>query len=165
MGVCDMQGLKEYQSIKRIHAVPATRRAYMEQMGFSHTNRSDLDDDGYIVIYNKGTPVEYISWSPKEQFDAGNIALDGLLPFAVAHAACKRGERIARINWNGKGMWLIYVKASEYAIAAGKLDVPGDNPATLEQRAWLGMKTVDNQIVPWVASQTDLDADDWVIVN
>lgn len=155
---------KLYQSTKQVHATPGTREDYLRFMNMP-LNVNQEPADGYIVIYNKDTPEQYISWCPKKQFEEGNLALDGLLPFGVAHSACKAGKRIARINWNGKGMWLIYVKASEYQVAPGKLDVPGDNPATLEQRAWLGMKTVDNQIVPWVASQTDLDADDWVIVE
>lgn len=29
---------------------------------------------------------------------------------------------------------------------------------------WIGMKTADEKIVPWLASQTDVLADDWQII-
>ncbi|MNJ71027.1 hypothetical protein D3C76_1571760 [compost metagenome] len=33
-----------------------------------------------------------------------------------------------------------------------------------ELSPWIGMKTADNKFVPWLASQTDVLAEDWVVV-
>lgn len=68
------------------------------------------------------------------------------LTFSTALALLKDGERLQRVGWNGKGMWLA-------------LQVPGENSKM--SRPYLYMKAVDDTLVPWVASQTDLLADDW----
>jgi hypothetical protein len=35
----------------------------------------------------------------------------------------------------------------------------------IELLPWIGMKTADNKFVPWLASQTDILAEDWEIVE
>ena len=70
--------------------------------------------------------------------------------FGEALSLLKAGRRAARDNWNGKGMWVELVPR-DYAVA----------PTGLRAREYLAMKTVDDQFVPWVASQTDLLAEDW----
>lgn len=70
--------------------------------------------------------------------------------FGKALAALKGGMKVARLGWNGKGMWLA-------------LQTPDVNSKM--SRPYIYMKTVDNQQVPWVASQTDLLADDWGVVS
>lgn len=73
----------------------------------------------------------------------------------------KDGGIVTRKGWNGKGMYLYYVPASEYApcTKAARREFDG-NP--VPYRAYIAMKTVDGDIVPWVASQSDLLANDWV---
>lgn len=68
------------------------------------------------------------------------------LTFSTALAMLKDGERLQRVGWNGKGMWLA-------------LQVPDANSKM--SRPYLYMKAVDDTLVPWVASQTDLLAEDW----
>ena len=84
--------------------------------------------------------------------------------FGAALQELKRGNKTARSGWNGKKMWLRYVPASGYAIAAGADDSKDENPCNPELLPWIGMKTADNKFVPWLASQTDVLADDWSIV-
>jgi Protein of unknown function (DUF2829) len=60
------------------------------------------------------------------------------------------GGSVARQGWNGKGMWL-------------KLQVPDAHSKM--QRPYIYMHPADGSLVPWVASQSDLLAFDWVIVN
>lgn len=59
----------------------------------------------------------------------------------------RAGQRVAREGWNGKGMWI--------ALAPGS---PGKLPFTY-------MKTVTGDTVPWLCSQTDLLATDWIVVE
>lgn len=74
--------------------------------------------------------------------------------FGEAIAALKDGKRVARSGWNGKGMWLSLVKASEWS-------APG-----IENRLpWIGMETATGDFVPWLASQTDMLAEDWSLVQ
>lgn len=73
--------------------------------------------------------------------------------FGDAIWALKKGERVARSGWNGKGMWLLLVEPE------------GENELGIEMLPWIGMKTADEKFVPWLASQTDVLAEDWVILN
>jgi len=74
----------------------------------------------------------------------------------------KKGRKVARVGWNGKGMWLRHVEPyNDMGITDAQVDKVTD--ATL--LPWIGMKTADNKFVPWLASQTDMLAEDWVIVE
>jgi hypothetical protein len=83
------------------------------------------------------------------------------LNFSEAIEAAKNGQRIQRDGWNGKGMWLQLVKANEWSTSIGPA-------AALVPRAhrlpWIALKTADDGLVPWLASQMDILADDWNIV-
>lgn len=57
-----------------------------------------------------------------------------------------------RTGWNGSGMWVVHMP-------------PSTNSFGVHQRAHLLMRTADGSMVPWVASQTDLLADDWVVFD
>jgi hypothetical protein len=70
--------------------------------------------------------------------------------FGQALEALKAGQKIARTGWNGKAMWVM-------------LQVPDEHSKM--KRPDLFMNPVDGMLVPWVASQTDILADDWMIVE
>lgn len=83
--------------------------------------------------------------------------------FGGAILLMKQGKRVARKGWNGKGMWLLLVRSNEWSTWAGSgssSDVPNAH-----QLPWIGMKTADGGFVPWLASQTDILAEDWVVVQ
>ncbi|KPR17983.1 hypothetical protein AN666_14970 [Enterobacter hormaechei] len=81
--------------------------------------------------------------------DAGFAASFGV-SFGIAIELLKEGDRVARKGWNGKGMWL-------------ELQRPdADSDMTLP---YIYMRTADGQNVPWLASQTDMLSEDWVIVK
>lgn len=60
---------------------------------------------------------------------------------------CKN-RRIARAGWNGKGQYLELQRPDEYSKMT---------------RPYIFIRTVQGDLVPWVASQTDLLATDWEI--
>jgi len=66
--------------------------------------------------------------------------------FSEALEIIKQGGVVTREGWNGKGMW-IALMTTEVSLDMG--------------RPYIFMKTIDDQLVPWVASQTDLLAEDW----
>jgi hypothetical protein len=76
--------------------------------------------------------------------------------FGEALLKLRKGGNISRKGWNGKGMFLQLIGAEEWGI-------PRDEPSTRFQNRlpWIGMMTADKHFVPWVASQTDLLAEDW----
>lgn len=75
--------------------------------------------------------------------------------FGQALEALKQGRKVARKGWNGKGMWLELFKIYTHTpIREGRVMQP-----------FIGMKTVQDTYVPWLASQTDMLAEDWEIVE
>ena len=82
------------------------------------------------------------------------------LKFGEAIEAMKAGKKVARAGWNGKGMWLGLVKDT-WAI---NFEVDNDIQK-FENHPYIVMKTVDEKIVPWLASQTDMLAEDWTVIE
>lgn len=81
--------------------------------------------------------------------------------FEKALSGVKAGMVAFRRGWNGKGMYifLIGTKMSEgngWTFTNGKND-------NKQLRRFIAMKTADDEVVPWVASQTDMLADDWEV--
>lgn len=153
---------------KLVHMQPMTRQQYNDLRGWSLPADEDGSDVGYLIEDIGGKPnmagfAGYVSWSPAAQAEATYRPIIGM-PFGLAIEAMKQGGRVARGGWNGKGMWLKLVKSSEWDYAPGQLDGKDENPCMAKQMPWIGMKTVDGCFVPWLASQTDMLADDWVIV-
>ena len=69
--------------------------------------------------------------------------------FSKALEELKAGYLVARSGWNGKGMWLALQVPTELS----KMTLP-----------YIYMKTACGNLVPWLASQTDLLAEDWVVL-
>lgn len=101
--------------------------------------------------------------------------VDGLT-FGLAVEALKKGMKVARAGWNGKGMWLrILHPRAPHPDAGGDPAGPYCNPyfkaadnnehAAGTMISWIGMETADNKFVPWLTSQTDMLAEDWLIVE
>lgn len=90
------------------------------------------------------------------------------MSFGYATHAMKMGLRAARAGWNGKGMWIAYSPGN--TVEPGKLWSPAAAKWSLrigravEVLPYLIMKTADDKIVPWLASQTDVLANDWEIL-
>lgn len=108
--------------------------------------------EGYAIGYSDG----YQSWSPKDTFEKAYRRTEGMT-FGLAIEAMKQENRVSRPGWNGKGMWL-------------RIVIPGDDSNNLDVNLgmeclpYIEMKTADNKLVPWLASQTDMLAEDWAII-
>ena len=85
-----------------------------------------------------------------------------MVNFGEALAALKQGNKVARSGWNGKGMWLILIVGE--AVAQAIADRYGDGNAIPVLDA-IYMKTVTGELVPWLASQTDVLMEDWIILT
>lgn len=91
------------------------------------------------------------------------------LGFGIAIDLLERGVKVARTGWNGRGMWLSYSPGAvdlpaEHYWSENNRDFAIKNGGKATTLPYITMKTADNEIVPWAASQTDLLAKDWVIV-
>lgn len=108
--------------------------------------------DGYRVVYPDG----YESWSPAYAFVEAYRRIDALT-FGLAIEAMKKGFKVARVGWNGKGMWILLQRPDEHSkmnLPYFYIEYPEGHPAYPQ-----GCR------VPWLASQTDMLAEDWMIVE
>lgn len=83
--------------------------------------------------------------------------------FGEALEYIKGGQRVTREGWNGKDMFLFLVPGSTFEVNRPPLLGIYPKGTEITYQSHIDMKTVDNTIVPWLASQSDLLADDWVI--
>lgn len=164
--------MKEYIGTKIVKARPANRLEFETSMmnrRQSDSTQRGLENvlaEGYIVEYSDG----YTSWSPKRAFEDAYRETSGGMTFGLAIEAMKDGKKVAREGWNGKGMF-IYITAGSVVPkkrlkpeTAEKLSGFCSPTATIN--AHIDMKTADNSVVVgWLASQTDMLAEDWMIVE
>jgi len=83
--------------------------------------------------------------------------------FGDAIAALKEGKRVARSGWNGKGMFLFLVPGSTFKVNRPPLLGIYPEGTEINYCPHIDMKTADGKVVPWLASQTDVLAEDWSI--
>jgi len=114
----------------------------------------------YLVFYDNG----YHSFSPPEAFEEGYTLLSpDAIDFGQALKALEAGAMVTREGWNGKGMFLLLVPGSRFKVNRKPLLGIFPEGTEVNYRPHIDMKTADGQIVPWVASQSDLLATDWII--
>ena len=90
--------------------------------------------------------------------------MEPLMDFGGALAAIKSGAKVQRQGWNGKGMFLFLVPGSKFVVNRPPLLGIYPEGTEVSYHAHVDMKTAQGDIVPWLASQTDLLAEDWSIV-
>jgi len=95
---------------------------------------------------------------------------DTVTTFGIGQAVeeMKNGRQVARIGWNGKGMWLAYQPGypNGIPINANTARATGQPEGTVMRfLPYVMMRTADGAFVPWLCSQTDLLATDWNIVT
>lgn len=79
--------------------------------------------------------------------------------FGWALEQLRAGQRVARAGWNGKGMWLMLVPKNDWSTRVGPSRIEGARAG--DRLPFIAMKTVNGELVPWLASQTDVLAEDW----
>ena len=84
--------------------------------------------------------------------------------FGDALRLLNEGRKVRRAGWNGKGMWLALVGAGECVVSRSVTEFSTCG-LVYEMAEWIGMKTADEKLVPWLASQTDVLANDWEVVG
>lgn len=84
--------------------------------------------------------------------------------FSTALSMLKGGGCVQRAGWNGKGMFLYLVPANSYPAQTGAAKAYWGEDALVPYGAYIAMKTAQENVVPWLASQTDILATDWQIV-
>lgn len=156
--------MKQYIGTKMIMAAPALRLddgkgdVRVELLSSNPMPLpGDIVDMGYKVVYPDG----YESWSPQDVFEAAYRPSDGMC-FGLAIEAAKMGKRIARKGWNGKNQYVELATCISYVRNDGGIIKAHHDAIGNKALAFVGTSGVQ---MGWLASQADMLADDWYIVE
>ena len=154
--------MKKYIGTKIIEAQPGTmaEAQAMKSQYPVELQKDPSGPQGYIVKYPDG----YISWSPKEPFEAA-YRESGNMTFGLAIEALKKGLRVARHGWNGKEMYLYHVPANRYTALTDAAKGIAGADGKVEYGAYVAIKTAKGNVEPWLATQADILGEDWYIVE
>lgn len=165
--------------LRAIQAKPMTRKEYGELHGSTVLKHENPDDLGYMVVNPNVSERNvdgfdgYVSWLPEKAFNEQYRAEN--LSFGQAVELLKQGKRVARSGWNGKGMFLLLIKGesvteqindcygdpNRYEIGSSGYE-KGQSIPVLDA---IYMKTADDKLVAWLASQTDVLSEDWIVIE
>ncbi|KII34856.1 hypothetical protein NL64_06220 [Pseudomonas fluorescens] len=167
---------RTYIGTKLVVGTPMSRIDYNHYRGWELPADENGADEGFLVEYLDGGQSNhpghdgYISWSPADVFDKSYRDTEGL-PFGLAIEALKSGAKVARAGWNGKGMWLVLIPGTREAqLRDGSPYHTALNMESCEILPHIDMWTTNAEgrraMLPgWLASQTDMLADDWQIIT
>lgn len=142
------------------------------------------DEKQTIIMYTKDNQrldiretqrVEYTlmnvlsdEWIPADEKNCPVLGGELKMSFGVALELLKKGVKVAREGWNGKGLFVVYQKAYPQGIPCNKqtAEAWGLKEGDLFKcEPYLQINTVDGSHAMWVPSIRDCLADDWVIVE
>lgn len=119
------------------------------------------EDAGFLInsITNAKPNTDFT-----EEQTTNEFIQTGNLTFGMAIEALKLGRKVARSGWNGKKMYLVHFSPVSHGLEMLTV-YDKEEGTTLPLLPFILMKTADNCYVPWLASQTDILAEDYSIVN
>ena len=156
---------KTYISTKTIQAKPMTRGDYNLYRGWKIPDNEDPNENVYFIKRYDG----YETWMSKETFENNYKGTEEILKeegveatnefdFGFALEQLKQGKKVARSGWNGKGMYLFIAYGDDLSSCLFKEELTCCDS--------ICMKTAQETIVVgWLASQTDMLAEDWEVVE
>lgn len=98
-------------------------------------------------------------WQIADESNCPQLGGKTIFSFSDAISYLKRGLKVARKGWNGKGIYLELQVPDEHSkMTLPYIYIVTSNLITDNPHAPKG-------VVPWLASQTDMLADDWVLVE
>lgn len=176
--------MQKYIGTKTINAQPMSRQEYNDLRGWTIPADENPADEGYLVEYIDGGQANhpdyagYIIWFPKEVFERAYRPTTDMT-FGDALVMLKEGKRVSRAGWNGKGMWIVLMtgmslpsyntQGTERKVNDRTAKWIGED-TPLETLPYIAMWTVNADgrrawLPGWLASQTDMLAEDWMMLD
>ena len=122
----------------------------MDAIGVSHADANKAA--ARLMLHLFGLDTSTHEHFPQQEVETKTLGLT----FGLALDAMKKGRRVCRAGWNGKGLWLEYRPANGVDLAYIRMSFPvtglADGPYPNGAR------------VPWAPSQTDMLAEDWIAI-
>jgi len=160
---------RKYKRLGYAEMIPWDNTIDMSRVSVS---QSDLENGspkiGDMIAVNSKSHDD--QWLVAEKYFNDNFNTSKSLTFGDALEALKQGERVARMGWTSKGMYIFLI--SSEANGSAIHDYYGSDVGNEDDVICLpsiGMYTIDSSgcralFNGWLASQTDMLSDDWVIV-
>ena len=156
-----IQPMRPYIAGESLMGVSVSAEDVPEVGGMVAINPSNPSDQWYIA--KKFFEDNYEEINRIETKDAGAP----VLTFGEAIQLSKLGHKIARAGWNGKNMFVVYQKGYPEGIPcnANTAEAFGLNEGDLFKcRPYLQMMCADGSAQMWLASQSDILEEDWMVV-
>lgn len=133
------------------------------------------DENGKVCVFTRTGDIldtpNHAHYTMREDWQIA----DGSLGFDFAILAIKAGKKVARSGWNGKNMYVFMRPADNLKVdfipsvkslpQSVKDDLSTVDKDSIHFTAYLCMKAADGTIVNgWLASQTDMLANDWTVI-
>lgn len=149
--------MRKYVGTEMTEATPMNRGDYNTYRGWTIPANENPNDEGYIVKRNDG----HVNWLPKKLFEDTYHDCLGM-PFGIALDLLKHGCKVAREGWNGKKQYI--------ELATGISYVNNDDEIVNCEHKNIGNKAIafvgtSGVQMGWLATQSDMLAEDWVIVE
>lgn len=90
--------------------------------------------------------------------------------FGQAIEALKAGKKVSRAGWNGKSMYLWLMPAAtipaDWCKEPHLKQLAEENGGFVEALGTIRMRTADKKVLTgWLASQSDMLAEDWQVIE
>jgi hypothetical protein len=147
---------------------------FIEKSGdITKVSISDPDKQLLVEEFLKG----FIARNPQNHEDMWYVAKDYFdknlepaetpakegLTFGQAIEAAKQGKKVARLGWNGSGMFAYIVPAASYP---ARTEIAKKHFGEMvPYRQYWALKTAQNDVATWAPSGSDSLAEDWMIVE
>jgi hypothetical protein len=171
-----MKALNNFAGTKFLQASDEiTKAEYCAIRGWELPANEDPNELGRLVVYPqpKGKPHNhpdyngYVSWSPKFAFDEA-YRESGKMNFGHAVEAAKAGKKVARLGWNGVGMYAVVMPGFPDGIEVNESTAKAHNVpigTKMTIRPYWQLFTAQKDIATWSPSGSDSLAEDWCIVE
>ena len=168
-------------------ALEALKAGYKVRL--SHWSGYWVRENDTVMMYCKDGSVIDIRQMQDVFYTLGNIASEDwelvddcnfdlnvhTFSFGEAIRRLRAGQKVARKGWNGKGMYLYLVHGTtvdkeylrnEAHAALAEDEIAMHNTGVAEFLPHIDMRTANGDVcVGWLASQTDMLAEDWEVVK
>ena len=150
----DRNYIDDFDSFDTVGVIMGTINNILADINGNKDNPIALNPDCLFVNKNSISENYKEFNSPKAVFT-----------FGEAVELLKLGYKVARIGWNGQNMFLFLVPGSTFKVSRPPLLGIYPEGTEVSYQPHIDMKTAQDTVVPWLASQSDVLAEDWVIAK
>lgn len=87
-----------------------------------------------------------------------------LMKFDEALDKLLKGSKLTRQGWNGKNQFIYYVPQGSYKPCTKIAEQLTNEQGLVEYEPYIALKTVQDTVVPWTPSISDVLAEDWMVM-